>query len=468
MKNILARTLLVRALLSLMLLGSVAHAQQLQVPLFNGVRLGTRSTAPCSIGQACLWRNGLTLNWRKSDGSDLALGGGGGAGTFAASYSTGTTAADQTPLITAAKGPVIFKANAGATGALLQSQTSGAVSLFSVTDNGSNFLYAPAGQSARLAGDANSGAFVSAGPSSLLLGSSAGTSITVTSAAALPGTDATFTLGNAGLRWGSLLQGNDSVGIAQTAGITLSNNTAATAGAATQKWSPGLQLTGQQWNGAASVAVDWMMQTKPVTGSASASGVSLMGRYNGGAWAEMMNVNVNSLGNQFTLSAPGPAGANTSIDLSSGQMNFNVGGSTIYTAGTVIAPLSDLGATSGGSTHRWTETWSRRYAGVEQTIAAAATITLDPASGETIRVTLSGTAVTTINAGTGYPGEHMTVEFIQDGTGGRTVAGWSASFKIAGGVYTAGDAANKRGVLTFAWDSVASAWVEQSRATNVS
>ncbi len=131
---------------------------------------------------------------------------------------------------------------------------------------------------------------------------------------------------------------------------------------------------------------------------------------------------------------------------------------------------NDLGISLGTSTHRWSETWSRRYAGVEQTIAAASTITFNPASGETIRVTLSATAVTTINGSAGYPGEVMRVIVIQDATGGRSFSGWSTGsngFKLAGGSFTVSSGANAIDVLEFAWDNTTSKWNEMSRAQNL-
>jgi len=65
-----------------MLAATAAPASAQQVPLLTGVKLSDRSgvgTRPCGATQACLWRNGLTLTWSKSDGTDLALGGGGGS-----------------------------------------------------------------------------------------------------------------------------------------------------------------------------------------------------------------------------------------------------------------------------------------------------------------------------------------------------------------------------------------------------
>ena len=135
-----------------------------------------------------------------------------------------------------------------------------------------------------------------------------------------------------------------------------------------------------------------------------------------------------------------------------------------------IGPSSDLSFGSGTFDHRWTETWARRYAGIEQTIAAAATITIDPTNGETIRVALSATGITAVNGAAGYPGEVIRVAFIQDASGTRTYAGFSVAangFKLAAVVpTTTGYAAAKRDVYTFAWDTVAALWIETGRTTN--
>jgi len=152
----------------------------------------------------------------------------------------------------------------------------------------------------------------------------------------------------------------------------------------------------------------------------------------------------------------------------SGAMYFYAGGSAVVNLGSAaLAPQVDLGLTSGASGKRWSETWSRRYAGVEQTVAAAATISLDPALGETIRITLGATGITTINGAAGYPGEVIRVEVIQDGSGGRTISGWSTGangFQFSSTAYTVTATASKRDLITFAWDSVAAKWIEQSRS----
>ena len=106
----------------------------------------------------------------------------------------------------------------------------------------------------------------------------------------------------------------------------------------------------------------------------------------------------------------------------------------------------------------------------EQTVTAAATITLTASSGETIRIPLSATAITTINGAAGATGQTMRVEMIQDGTGNRAISGWSSGtngFLLANNSFSVTTNANKRDVLTFMWDSVAAKWVECGRTQSM-
>ena len=130
-----------------------------------------------------------------------------------------------------------------------------------------------------------------------------------------------------------------------------------------------------------------------------------------------------------------------------------------------IASGADLTYALGTSTDRRTEIWARRHAGVTQTIAAAATITIDPASGESIRVVLGATAITTVSGAAGYPGETINVEVIQDATGGRSISGWSASANgfLFLNPYTTSTAANARDLLQFTWDTVLTQWVQTNQ-----
>src|SRR5579859_7278911 len=132
---------------------------------------------------------------------------------------------------------------------------------------------------------------------------------------------------------------------------------------------------------------------------------------------------------------------------------------------TGIFPGGDLTYKSGLSSARWTEVWSRRYAGVEQTIAAASSITISTTLGDSVRITLGSTAITSVTGAAGYAGEFLTVQIIQDGTGGRSISGWATGTNgfVFRYPYTPSTAANARDVLTFIWDTVSSSWQEIGR-----
>ena len=218
-----------------------------------------------------------------------------------------------------------------------------------------------------------------------------------------------------------------------------------------------------------------------IIGSTNTTGITLGGTGSSG-------VTMNSGGFAMTFS-PGNSGTiNTTgvvlnlfannvstgwnINGSSGIITGFFGGSSIFQfdGGVGFYAAIDLNRSIGSSTKRWTQAWARQYAGVEQTVAAAATITVDPASGESIRVALGATAITAINGAAGFPGETIRVHFIQDATGTRTYAGFSVAangFKLAAVVpTTTGYAAAKRDTYTFVWDSVAAFWIETGRTTN--
>ncbi len=284
----------------------------------------------------------------------------------------------------------------------------------------------------------------------------------------------------------------DGVGTAQTAGLTLTNATAATSG--NQQHSPTVELEGNGWQtaaGGASALQKLGLQNRTVQGSASATPGLDLSQSNGnngsaGAWMKygslrpLYDSSIPSGG--LTIAGwrgtPASQSVATAISLQNNEIYFGMPDADaayiatcwFYMLSTGFQPISDVVMQNGQSGRRWSETWCRRYAGVEQTVAAAATITLDPASGETIRVTLGATGITTVNGAAGYPGEVIRVEIIQDGTGGRTLTGWSSGtngFLLAGGAYTPTSTANKRDVLTFAWDTVASKWVETARSMNL-
>lgn len=100
----------------------------------------------------------------------------------------------------------------------------------------------------------------------------------------------------------------------------------------------------------------------------------------------------------------------------------------------------------------------------QQTVAYAASITVDASQSQTFFVTLTGniTGITISNADTA---RRITFIFLQDGTGGRTVAGWPASVLLSGAAFTVTTNANRYSTITFEYCN--SKWIEVGRTTDV-
>lgn len=162
-----------------------------------------------------------------------------------------------------------------------------------------------------------------------------------------------------------------------------------------------------------------------------------------------------------------PGTSNSYIYGGAGSIHLN-GGSKRVAIDDALGwvPANDLTTPNGGSSARWTETWSRRYAGVSGGLAAAATITLDPAvSGEDISIQLSTTAITAVNGVAGYADEPLRVTIRQDIAGGRAISGWATGtngFALAS-PYVPSPGSSAVDVLTFSWDSTMAVWREVSR-----
>jgi hypothetical protein len=96
--------------------------------------------------------------------------------------------------------------------------------------------------------------------------------------------------------------------------------------------------------------------------------------------------------------------------------------------------------------------------GLEQTIPAASSVTVVPSSGETVRVTLSATAISTMAVSAGLTGQRLVVYVIQDSTGGRTIPTTWTNVLFPGGTYTATATANKRDKIILDWDNTSTKW----------
>lgn len=327
---------------------------------------------------------------------------------------------------------------------------------------------------------------------------------TITNAATLaitnaPAAGTNATISNSWAIWtqnGASRIQRDAIGTTLTTGLKFDNTTNAVAGPANQ-YSPTLDFTGAAWTGSVTQAESLRLYLQAEFASAFARPRFTFRNMIGTAYVEGF-IDATTFGSMGLVLGSASSGVGTApkpilLNASTGGSAFvfdNSGTFIIYSAtaaNTIIGtgvtehfrfdtsnittslpfiPTTTNTQTIGSSTKVFNQVWGTSYGGVEQTVAAAATVSLDPASGEYIRVTLGATGITTVNAGTGKPGQKMVTAIIQDGTGGRTIGGWSASF-VFETAYTASSGANKRDFLIWLWDNTASKWYEIGRTMNM-
>lgn len=136
-----------------------------------------------------------------------------------------------------------------------------------------------------------------------------------------------------------------------------------------------------------------------------------------------------------------------------------------------ITPQTDLTSNRlGNSSTRWASVWAVQHAGVIQTIAAAPTVAVVPASGEEVRITLNhSTAITSMTINAGVAGEIITVKLTQDSTGGAALIPntWT-NVQFVSGTFVTTITANAIDTVTLRYDTTSSKWLEISRAQNIS
>lgn len=139
-------------------------------------------------------------------------------------------------------------------------------------------------------------------------------------------------------------------------------------------------------------------------------------------------------------------------------------GPTLNALGVASASL-----TRGDSTDTPADLTQRSYiASISNLAAQSGAITLDVSLGAVIVVNLTGavTSWTFSNVPTATAsGQAIEVHFVQDATGGRTLAGANAAIKLAGGTLTLSTGANKRDVIRFR--QVGATIYEVSRSLNI-
>tara|TARA_Y100000310_G_C20262799_1_gene614411 strand:- start:96 stop:512 length:417 start_codon:yes stop_codon:yes gene_type:complete len=100
-----------------------------------------------------------------------------------------------------------------------------------------------------------------------------------------------------------------------------------------------------------------------------------------------------------------------------------------------------------------------------ESVAYAASVTFNLDRSDTMDVAALTGNITSITISNPNKGQIWRVIFLQDGTGGRTVAGWPSTVKLTGAAVTITSTASVRSVLTFVYDGTNH--VEVSRALDV-
>jgi hypothetical protein len=280
----------------------------------------------------------------------------------------------------------------------------------------------------------------------------------------------------------------DAIGTTLTTGLQIDNAQAATTGP-TDQYSPAVCFKGTYWNGSAATAANAYLRARgeflssveyselevrnEFSSSAFVSGYLygskygtqglLLGKSSSGTTQALKSLAVISGGACLfeydnTSSFRVISAAAASVGQGGGTEQLRVDTSNV-TLSVAMIPTTTNTLTVGSSTKVFNEVWARSHAGAEQTIAAAASININPSAGEYIRIALGATAITTITATNGKPAQKIIIAVIQDATGTRSISGWSASF-VFDGTYTPTTTANKRDLLTFVWDATDSKYYE--------
>lgn len=197
-------------------------------------------------------------------------------------------------------------------------------------------------------------------------------------------------------------------------------------------FSTGQTLTAQALDAAFAGKADWPLSASLLLGGANTWLANQ--NFTGG-----LQINGVTLGS--TIAAGGPTGSATLVPV----ITFNAFGQLTAVTTAAIAPAgvtTDWLADNAGKLMVTDQIWA---AGAFATITFGATTTIDLSTLINGTVTLTGN-ITTLNWNNCKAGQTGVIEFIQDGTGSRTVpAAWNSSFRWTGG---------SRGVLSTAINSV--------------
>lgn len=441
-----------RAFLSLALLlsGSAVYGQAFRVG--KGVQITSNATSVVPSGKAGIWNNssdGLPY-WRKTDGSDVAM---------------------------TSSGTVYYQTMQGNGSSVTQRSTMNFSSNFAVTDSASKTQVDIGSAVVTLTGSQALSNKTLTAP--VLSGSATGTytlagtptitSPTISGPTLSGSVIGTYTI--AGVPTYTL-SGALAIGTAQTVYVTYANTTAAANNA--QQYSPEIKLSGQGWRSGNSTNHSYAMgvQVRPYQGSGAdpTGDMVFYESVDGAADAEFFSIRrsrlVNGDGTGVQLVTPAFRRGFEMADNSNNVGIVIADTKVVYASLTTWSPAANNTYTNGGDGQDWSQTWSYRYATEQKNVTFSATPTFDPANGDFQTITMTAN-ITGWTFSAGLEGEVVTIAFIQDGTGSRTLAGTPSNVLLAGGALTLTTTASKRDQITFRYDATLTKWVEQARSLNL-
>jgi hypothetical protein len=455
----------------------------------SGVQMatGTASWQGATGVGGLYYKTAVGLVMRKTDNTEVTLGAGGGSGTLATTYSGGASTADSTISLDSTRGKILIKDNATPIGILFEIQASAGTSKFSFDASNMNF-----GVNRGITTSAGIGAFdfsnatgvfsTSSGNNTLSGNVSLASGKTFVYAGGASTFDASLSSGVFKTTTGAHTFGSASWAVPANLVVT---------GSASSTNTVGMAHTSNVADGATSVAHSFDNTAAFSTDGATVFRVRTAG-------SDIFTIARSSSARKFTFFGDADASGNGPLLVKSTSSSAGVtldattAGGRIYQMYSTSAGIFNLADITAGlnrwqmdSTAAWSPVADNSYdigiaatnrvrsiyymrTGIPvQTVAAATSTTINPASGDHVRLTLSATAITTMTISAGQDGELLTVQVIEDATGTRTIPTTWTNVQFAGGTYTATTTANKRDVLTFRYDSTAAKWMEQSRAMNV-
>lgn len=392
------------------------------------------------------YKTAVGLVMRKTDNTEVTLGAGGGGSTLTTTYAAGASTADSIMALDATRGPVILTDASSTIGTLFTIRNSLATQNYLSINSNSNQLI-------------KSG--MADGASALAL------AVDTVSA----WSNATAKL----LRLNT--NGTEKFSVLANGGLNVAANLVVT-GAASSTNTVGMSHVANVADGASSVAHDFNNATTLANAAASLLRI----RNNG---TTLLTTLLNSSDGVSFKDGGGSSrlslSSNTGAAMGFASSNVTVGSATVTATdgtGTLALASGNLtltifqGVPDADGTRdwglvgtRWRTLGAKRIAPGLFVVTSSATPAFDPANGDKQRMILTAN-VTSWTFAAGLSGETVTIEFIQDGTGSRTLAGTPANVKLAGAALTLSTGINKRDLITFEYDLTDSNWYEQSRSLN--